>query len=158
MKKLTEEQIWEIIDGDASPELIKIHEALLKENDAYCSEFNECLSLEKQLVKLDLEMPSMRFAENVLDKVLPQTVVKTDRTPLYFLIFTASIAVIGFIIMTMGGNDNAANNLFVNTEGATSILSNPVITSSFWIVNALLFFIILDKKVFKPFFQKRLKN
>jgi hypothetical protein len=161
MKKLTEEQIWEIIDGEASPEIMEKHEALLQQDEAYRLEFETCNCLQKQLLQLDLEVPSMRFTENVLDHVLPQTELKPDRTPLYFILSIGSIALIGLTVFTFNSKHTAQSTLPINTEPAfievTSILSNPLIMSTFLIVNALLFFIILDKKVFKPYFQKRLK-
>lgn len=158
MEKVTEEQIWEIIDGEASPEILAKHETLLKQDDAYRLEFETCSALQNQLLQLDLEVPSMRFSENVLDNVLPKTELKLDRTPLYFILTIGSLAFVGSIIAVFYSNTSYLNNLPINTEGVASILSNPLILNTFWIVNILLFFIILDKKVFKPFFQKRLKK
>jgi hypothetical protein len=158
MEKITEEQIWEIIDGEASPETLAKHEILLKQDGAYRLEFETCSALQNQLLQLDLEVPSMRFSENVLDNVLPKTELKPDRTPLYFILSIGSLALVGSIIAIFYNNASSQNNLPINTEGVASILSNPLILNTFWIVNVLLFFIILDKKVFKPFFQKRLKK
>lgn len=158
MEKITEEQIWEIIDGEASPQILAKHEILLKQDDAYRLEFESCSVLQNQLLQLDLEVPSMRFSENVLDNVLPKTELKPDRTPLYFIFSIGSLALVGSIFAIFYSNTSSQNNLPINTEGVASILSNPLILNTFWIVNVLLFFIILDKKVFKPYFQKRLKK
>jgi hypothetical protein len=158
MAKVTEEQMWEIIDGEASPEILEMHEILLKEDDAYRLEFEGCSALQNQLLQLDLEMPSMRFGENVLDEVLPKTQLKPDRTPLYFILSIGSIAFVGFIITAFYGDALPQENVPVNTEGVASVFSNSLIINTLWIVNVLLFFIVLDKKVFKPLFQKRLKK
>jgi hypothetical protein len=159
MQKVTEEQMWEIIDGEASPEILARHEALLKEDDAYRLQFESCNALQNQLLQLDLEVPSMRFSENVLDNVLPKTAIKTDRNPLYFVLLM-SFLTLSSLILFLFTNDNSNQNIIPqNTEGVViTFLSNPFVLNILLIINVLLFFIILDKKIFKPYFQKRLKS
>jgi hypothetical protein len=158
MEKLTEEQIWEIIDGEASPEITKIHAVLLEKDEAYRLEFESCYVLQKQLLNLDLEVPSMRFTENILDNVLPKTQLKQDKTPFYFVLTMGVLSLVSFTSFLFAGDSPAQNIFSINTEGVISFISNPMVISIFWTVNALLFFIILDKKIFKPFYQKRLKR
>ena len=73
MKPLTEEQIWEVIDGVASPDILLQHEQLLQTNKDYKTHFEQFTALQAQLLTLELEVPSMRFTQNVLDNVLPLT-------------------------------------------------------------------------------------
>jgi hypothetical protein len=159
MQKVTEEQMWEIIDGEASPEILARHEALLKEDDAYRLEFESCNALQNQLLQLDLEIPSMRFGENVLDNVLPKTELKPDRNALYFVLLMSFLTLSSLLLFLFTSDHSKQGVLPQNTEGVVvDFLSNPFIFNILLITNVLLFFIILDKEVFKPYFQKRLKS
>lgn len=159
MKKLSEEQMWEVIDGLATPDVMLQHEKLMLESPEYKAEFRKYAFMDEQLLKLDLEMPSMRFTENVLDNVLSlkKATPRADRTPLIFMLFmgTLSLLVVWMFLPTASAPTTPA--ITVNTEGVTSILSNPMWAYGFLIFNIILFFVILDKKVLKPYFDKRLK-
>ncbi len=158
MKKISEEEMWEVIDGLATPDIMQQHEKLMLESPEYKAEFQKYAFMDEQLLKLDLEVPSMRFTENVLDNVLllKKATPRTDRTPLFFMLFmgTLSVLVVWMFLPTAPPSTPA---LTVNTEGVTSILSNPMWAYGFLIFNIILFFVILDKKVLKPYFDKRLK-
>jgi hypothetical protein len=159
MTKVTEEQIWEIIDGEASPDILAKHEILLKQDDAYRLEFERFAALQNQLLQLDLEMPSMRFGENVLDHVLPQSDMKKDRNPFYFVLAMSFLILSSLILFLLVGDNSKQHNLPQNTEGTLiAFMSNPMVFNILLITNAFLFFIILDKKIFKPYLQKRLKS
>jgi hypothetical protein len=159
MQKVTEEQMWEIIDGEASPEMLARHEVLLKEDDAYRLEFEQCNCLQNQLLQLDLEVPSMRFSENVLDNVLPKTELKPDRNALYFVLLMSFLTLSSLLLFLFTSDNSKQGVLPQNTEGVVvAFLSNPFIFNILLITNLLLFFIILDKKIFKPYFQKRLRS
>jgi hypothetical protein len=158
MTSLTEEQIWEVIDGVASSETLIQHEKLLKEDSAYKKHFEQFASLQEQLLSLDLEVPSMRFTQNVLDNVLPLTqgAYKKDRAPFLFLV------AMGFLLLTtmffiFSGSGSMGSNFVVNTEGFVSFLSNPFVFNIFILLNIVLAFVILDKKVFKPYFSSKMK-
>jgi hypothetical protein len=51
---------------------------------------------------------------------------------------------------------SSTSKLPINTEGLASWMTNPTLLNIFLIVNLLLFFVVLDKYVLKPYFQKRL--
>ena len=159
MKKISEEEMWEVIDGLATPEIMQQHEILMLGSPEYKTEFQKFAFMDEQLLKLDLEVPSMRFTENVLDNVLSlkKATPRADRTPLIFMIFMGALSV---LVMWMFFSTTTAPTtpaITVNTEGVTSILSNPIWAYGFLIFNIILFFVILDKKVLKPYFDKRLK-
>ena len=159
MEKVTEEQIWEIIDGEASPEILAKHAILLEQDDAYRLKFESHLAFQNQLLHLDLEMPSMRFGENVLDHVLPKSEVKKDRNPLYFVLSMGFLTLSSLILFLCVSDNSSQSVLPQNTEGSMiAFMSNPMVFNILLITNAFLFFIILDKKIFKPYFQKRLKS
>jgi hypothetical protein len=160
MKPLTEEQIWDILDGLAEPEIIEQHAVLMKENAEYRVIFNQHALLQEQLLKLDLEQPSMRFTQNIMGKVMPkvQTEVKQDRAPIYFLggMFIMAMILIGLIFRIPSAP--TTSELPINTEGVASLMTNSTLLNSFLIINLLLFFVVLDKYVLKPYFQKKLSS
>ena len=152
MKPLTEEQIWEVIDGMASPDILLQHEQLLQIDAAYKTHFEQYTTLQSQLLSLDLEVPSMRFTQNVLDNVLPLTkgAYKKDRAPFFFLLAMGALAAVSSLILGLGNF-----NLPFNTEGVVTNLSNPIFMNIFILLSAALLFIIVDKKVLKPYFYSK---
>ncbi len=161
---MTEEQIWDILDGNALPEVQKEHEQLLKTNAEYKAHFDSYATLHDQLCCLDLEMPSMRFEQNLMERLQPAVKTKrsTDRLPLFFLAAMSVLAAIVLALMPQSSTPAPKTDFplleSLNTEGVTTWFSNPILFYGFLLVNALLFFVILDKKVFKPFFEKKMKN
>ena len=157
MKHLSEEQIWEVIDGIAEPEVLVLHEKLMLEDESYQKEFQKSAFLQTQLLKLDLDMPSMRFTENVMGKVLPQpkTQASADRSPYFFITI---MVILGAITVSLMNISDSAASQGVNTEGVTSALFSPLFLNIFLLTNTVLFFVILDKKILKPYFLKRLSK
>jgi anti-sigma factor RsiW len=160
---MTEEQIWDILDGNALPEVEKEHQRLLETDADYKTHFATYASLHGQLCNLQLDAPSMRFEQNLMERLQPS--VKTqranDRVPVYFLGLMSVLSAILMGVMSQSSAPSTDPLLpsfeVLNTEGVVSWLSNPVFFYGFIIVNIGLFFIVLDKKVFKPFFEKRIK-
>jgi hypothetical protein len=161
MKPLSEEQMWDVIDGLATPDVVAQHQNLLATDADYKMEFEKALHLHQRLMHIDLEQPSMRFTQNVLDKVMPQVQVKKhkDRAPLYFLVamFVLSTLSILLLMQLPAGSDTGLNST-IPTEGVAAWLSNPLLVRSFLILNLCLFLAILDKKVVRPFLQNKMKH
>ena len=163
MKHLTEEQIWDILDGNAVPEIEKEHAVLIETDIVYKAHFDSFAALHNQLCSLDLDAPSMRFEQNLMERLQPS--VKTQRTadriPWLFAFTMVMLTGLVFIFMTKSSAPAENPNLTVldnvNTEGFTSWLSNPILFYGFIVLNVVLFFVVLDKKVFKPFFEKKIK-
>jgi hypothetical protein len=158
MERLSEEQMWEVIDGFASPEILHKHNQLLLTDPEYKAEFQQYTFLEEQLLKLDLEVPSMRFTENVIDDVLQikKLDVKKDKSPAIYL---AAMVMLSLLLVKLFSTVSAPSNDSnpVDNEGFLSLLANPFLINGFIVVNVILFFVLLDKKIAKPFFEKKLK-
>ena len=158
---MTEEQIWDIIDGTALPEVQKEHQQLLKTDAEYRAHFDTYASLHDQLCHLDLDAPSMRFEQNLMERLQPSVKIQPtkDHLPLFFLAF---MSILGAIVLALISNSNASTPKTdfpllesIPTEGVTAWFSNPVLFYGFILINAILLFLILDKKVFKPYFDKK---
>ena len=158
MERLSEEQMWEVIDGLATPEALQKHNYLLLIDPEYKAEYQQYAMLDQQLHKLDLEVPSMRFTENVIDNVLniKKQENKKDWSPAIYL--SAMIALSALLIKALSSVGTKSNSLgAVYPDNIMSFLASPFLLYGFIILNIILFFILLDKKVLKPFFDKKLK-
>ena len=166
MKPLTEEQMWDIIDGIATPDVKAQHDLLLKSDAVYKADFDKLMHLQMQLLKLDLEEPSMRFTQNILDKVTPsvKTVVKPDKVVRGFLLGMGILAcaIIGFTVVMGGGQGNTpatgVASFFQNTFSSDKIFSGLYSSSLFpifMLINTFLLYMIVDKWVVKNYLQKR---
>jgi hypothetical protein len=157
MTVLTEEHIWEILDGEASPEMLVQHEAQLLTDETYRTAFVQCTQLHRQLLSLPLEAPSMRFTENLMERLTPEKRVepKIDRLPAIFLTIFSGLSGLLAALLVLTGSAASTTEQGLNTEGVVSMLSNPLFVQGFVILNIVLFFIVLDKKVLKPYFDNR---
>jgi hypothetical protein len=159
MIPLTEEHIWDILDGEASSDMCAQHEAQLLADDSYRTTFVQCEQLHRQLLNLPLESPSMRFTENLIERLAPEkrTAPKTDRLPLVFLtVFTVFSSLLAGLIFSKG-NLPAAAEKALNTEGVISTLSNPLFVQTFVLLNIVLILAVMDRKVLRPYFDNRAK-
>lgn len=158
MEKLSEEQMWEVIDGLATPDILEKHQTLMLTDPAYKAEFEQYTFLDLHLQKLDLEIPSMRFTENVIDTVLDikKQEVKKDWTPTIYLGVMLILSMI-LIFALVPSAKPADDSIPVNPDSVMSFLGNPYLINLFIIVNVLLVYVLLDKKLLKPFFDKKMK-
>ena len=157
MIALTEEHIWEILDGEASSEMRVQHEAQLLTDESYRTAFVQCEQLHCQLLSLPLESPSMRFTENLMERLAPEKRLapKKDRLPAIFMTIFSVLSVLLAILLVSTGNTASATGQGLTTEGVIKTLSNPLFIQGFMILNIVLFFAVLDKKVLKPYFDNR---
>jgi hypothetical protein len=155
--KLTEEQIFDLIDGNLSAETEAKYKQIIAENPDTQDLYEELLAFHKELQSLGTEHPSMRFTENVLDKwatmqVIP--IVKVSRTlPYWFL----GISLLLLCIMAIFAKNYTPNTTLVTqTEKWISLLNNATGFKIFVFTNAILLILLLDKAILRPYFQKRL--
>ena len=64
-----EEEIWDYIDGNSSPEKALSVQAKIASDPAYGSLYEELLAINYQMNGLQLEEPSMSFSRNVMEQV-----------------------------------------------------------------------------------------
>jgi hypothetical protein len=160
---LTDEQIWDIIDGNATPELIEKHTSLLNHDMAYRQHFASFDGLHQLLLNLPTESPSMRFEQNIMER-LPKAPVRRAayRLPLVFAVGLLSIMLWLWLHMPQAVSlPLAASPSFMqslNIEKVHSWLSNPLFFNTFLMLNALFLYVFLDKGVFKPYFDKKIRQ
>ncbi len=157
MERLSEEQMWDVIDGLATPDVLQKHNQLLLVDPEYKAEYQQYAVLDQQLHKLDLEVPSMRFTENVIDNVLniKKQAPKKDWTPAIYL--SAMLVLYALLIKAFSAAGTSSNTPEAIPDNMMSFLASPFLLYGFIIINIILFFILLDKKILKPFFDKKVK-
>ncbi len=159
MTPLTEEHIWDILDGEASSEMRVQHEAQLLADESYRTAFVQCEQLHRQLLNMPLESPSMRFSENLMERLAPErrTAPKADRLPLIFLTVFSILSSLLAVLIFSKGNITTTAEKGLTTEGVVSMLSNPIFIQIFMLLNIVLLLAVLDKKILKPYFENRAK-
>ena len=66
---LTDEQIFDILDGCASKDILSQHQNLLSESVEYKAYFEELEAVHFDLADLKIEKPSPKFTENLLANI-----------------------------------------------------------------------------------------
>ena len=103
MKKI-EDIIWDYLDGECTPEEKAILEQKLATDQVFQQLFLQSQVLHKNLQEVEVESPSMRFSQNVMDKLPPIRNLAT--APLvskrWLRIFGSSIA--SLVLFFFGGS------------------------------------------------------
>lgn len=168
---LTDEQIFDIIDGCANQELLLNHASLLENSSEYKTYFEELESLHLELSTLSIEKPSAQFTENVLSKLnfefenaaVPLIKRKSWSNQLIY-IFIGIIASV-LAILTIGLLSDVQLNPSTTKVPYMSIINDCLSSLILFlkndflriaiIINLIVLLMIFDKKVLKPFFINR---
>lgn len=134
MKAISEELLWKYIDGDCSDEEKQMIEAALEKDETLKQSMAERKALHLALQNIEEEVPSMRFATNVMEN-LPKKVWRwkpllTPRLAGRFIFGLVSGTTICFLLaFTAAPNVNAVSQDPV--IGQLSQWSNQFFASSF---------------------------
>ena len=160
MKMLTDEQIFDILDGCATKEILTQHRNLLSVSAEYKTYFEDLEAIHLDLLTLPIEKPSTQFTENLLvNCAFAPLKNKSWSSQLTWIFLTImSVFFVGTISLALFyfSNSNSAieipkvNNLNVINTFSTEILVKVLI-----LVNLIVLLAIFDKKVLKPFFLNK---
>ncbi len=157
---LTDEQIFDILDGCASKDILSQHQNLLSESVEYKAYFEELEAVHFDLADLKIEKPSPKFTENLLVNIAYAPTKKKSWSSQLTWIFLTAMSV--FFVVTLGlalfyfSNSNSAieiprvNNLEVVNNFSTDLLVKLIL-----LINLIVLLVIFDKKVLKPYFMNR---
>jgi hypothetical protein len=161
---LTDEQIFDILDGCADAELLQQHTHLLANSVAYQQYFNELAAIHFDLAAMPLEKPSANFTTNVLVALpseKPVFVFVKKRTWSTKFMYGFFGAMIGILLMAIGVA------IFYQPSSKTTIeqpnqifeLFNGFMTSYFTqiaiLLNLMGILVLFDRKVLRPYFKQR---
>lgn len=158
---LTDEQIFDILDGCATKEILTQHRNLLSVSAEYKTYFEDLEAIHLDLLALPIETPSTQFTENLLVNIAYAQVKKKSwsSSQLTWIFLTImSVFFVGTISLALYyfSNSNSAieipkvNNLNVINTFSTEILVKVLI-----LVNLIVLLAIFDKKILKPYFLNK---
>ncbi|MEA5459606.1 hypothetical protein VB796_11170 [Arcicella sp. LKC2W] len=154
---MKDEDIFDILDGIASEETMRQHHKMLVENAEYQAIFNEYAQTHALLMDVSIEKTAVDFTDKLIDRwEVSQEVVnvrKTSKLPFYFLILMTISLVCLFIAALPMLNSQAVQ---VDLSKPLRILQDKDFTRLFLIINALVVLFFIDKRVLKPYFQRKM--
>lgn len=161
---LTDEQIFDILDGCADAEILQQHTHLLASSVVYQQYFNELAAVHFDLADMPLEKPSANFTENVLSALPAEKPVyvlarkKAWSKKWTYGFFGAILSVLLMTILTAIFYKTSAEITIVQTNQVFELF-NSFMTSYFTQIAILLNLIVVlamfDKKVLRPYFKQR---
>lgn len=160
MKMLTDEQIFDILDGCATKETLAQHQNLLSKSAEYKAYFEDLEAVHFDLIALPIEQPSSQFTENLLANIAYVPVKKKSWSSQLTWIFFALMSV--FFVATISitlfyfSNSNSAIEIpRVNHLEVVNTFSTDMLVKIFLLGNLIALLAIFDKKVLKPYFLNK---
>lgn len=161
---LTDEQIFNILDGCADAELLEEHVHLMVHSLNYKQYFKELQSIHLDLAAMPLEHTSADFTENVLAAIpaeKPVLVLVRKRmwsSKLTFVFFGTMIAVL-LIAISIAIFYQPSTEMTVEQPNIILKELNGFLAQHFTklavLLNLIVILVIFDKKVLKPYFKHR---
>ncbi|MES2518678.1 MAG: hypothetical protein V4585_11260 [Bacteroidota bacterium] len=154
---MKDEDIFDILDGIASEEIILQHKQQLLKNPDYQALFKEYTETHALLTDVSMEKTAFNFTDKLMDRwEFSQEVVavrKTSKLPVYFLSIMAILFVLLFIAILPILNNQASQ---VDISKPLRILQDKLFTRLFLLINILVALFFIDKRILKPYFQRRM--
>ena len=155
---MKDEDIFDIIDGIASEETMRQHNKMLSESADYQTLFSEYAHTHALLMDTSIEKTAFNFTDKLIDRwevsQEVEVVRKSNKLPIYFLI-GMSISVILLIILALPIINQSTIQIDFNK--LLRILQDKLFTRFFLIINVLVALFFIDKRILKPYFERRIK-
>jgi hypothetical protein len=157
MEHNIEDRLWNYIDGTSNAEEKTFVEQLIATQEPWRKKYHELLDLH-QLVNssLELEQPSMRFSQNVMEQIVKYQITPATKTyinkkiiygiGIFFLAMIAGLFIYGFGQVNWsdaGGSGDLLTKYNVNKIDFSKFFNNTY-TSIFMMVNVVMGLMLLD--------------
>jgi hypothetical protein len=154
-KEHIEEKLWEYIDGLSTEEERASINRLLHSDPEWRLKYNELVELNRILNSSELEQPSMRFAQNVMEEIVKQHIAPATKTYINkkiiygiggFLL-TMLLGLIIYFIANLQLQQGSASSSFSSEIGRMnwSALLNSSYTNIFLLTTLVLGLMLLDR-------------
>jgi len=163
-KMQMEQRLWEYIDGTCT-EVGRIEiEMLLKTNAAWKSGYDELVRVHMLLRTAELEQPSLRFIQNVMEQVAkehisPATKTYLNKKVIYGIAIFFMTMIAGLLVFGPSQGDWSGTTARGISFDVNEIQWNQVFTSSyaniFMMMNVVLALVLVDKFLVR---RKRLRG
>jgi hypothetical protein len=153
---ITDEEIFDIIDGLANENLLAKHKELIEVSQEYKIRFKEFEKMESMLSSLKIELPSSEFTNNLMEKIAlahqPVYTKKLLKVPFYFLGFLIFlVGLIVFVALKYNSNMDSNYDFSFGINPKNFIIFKQILL----IINGLIFLLVMDKWILKKYFQTR---
>jgi hypothetical protein len=161
-----EERLWEYIDGTCSEKEKTFIEQLVATNMEWKAKYKELLDVHQLMGDLELEQPSMRFTQNVMEEIgklhiAPAAQSYINKKVIWGIGIFFLLTIVGFLIYGFGQVDwssrdgNSAIPIDLSKLDF-SVFFNNTYTSVFMMVNVILGLVLLDMYLGKK--KKQLRD
>jgi hypothetical protein len=149
-----EERLWDYIDGTCDEEEKTFIEQLIATNLEWKAKYKELLDVHQLMGNLELDQPSMRFTQNVMEEIGKYQIAPAAQSYInkkvirgigsFFL-----LSIIGFLIYGFGQVDWSSGNSDSSfpidfSKVDLSVFFNNTYTNVFMMVNVVLGLMLLD--------------
>ncbi|AOM76658.1 hypothetical protein BFS30_05485 [Pedobacter steynii] len=149
-----EEEIWDYIDGNASPEQTLSVEAKIASDPVYSSLYKELLAIDEQMNGMDLEEPSMSFTRNVMEQVKLEIApvalkTKVDKRIIYSIMSFFVCTIVAILVYVFSNSTFTLPDLDFKTTFQTEQLDftkyvTPAFIKGFLFIDLLLALVFVD--------------
>ena len=157
---LTYEQIFDVLDGCATKEILTQHRNLLSVSSEYKTYFEDLEAIHLNLLALPIEKPSVQFTENILANIAYAQIKKNSWSShltwiffsimLVFFVGTISLALFYF------SNSNSVIEIpKVKNMGVINTFHIEILVKVLILGNLIVLLAIFDKKILKPYFLNK---
>jgi hypothetical protein len=161
-----EERLWDFIDGTCNAEEKTFIEQLIATNAEWKAKYKELLEVNQLMSDIDLEEPSMRFTQNVMEEIgkfqiAPAAQSYINKRVIWGIGTFFLLSIVGFLIYGFGQVDwaSTSGNSKMPIDFSKvdlSVFFNNTYTNVFMMVNAVLGLALLDMYLGKK--KKQLRD
>ena len=160
MKMLTDEQIFDILDGCTTKEILTQHRNLLSVSAEYKTYFEDLEAINLDLLALPIEKPSVQFTEILLANIdyapLKNKSWSSQLTWIFLTIMSVFfVGTISLALFYFSNSNSAIEIPKVNNLNVINTFSTEILVKVLILVNLIVLLAIFDKKVLKPFFLNK---
>jgi hypothetical protein len=160
MKMLTDEQIFDILDGFATKEIMAQHQNLLSKSAEYKTYFEDLEAIHLNLLALPIEKPSVQFTENILANIAYAQIKKNSwSSQLTWIFFTIMlvffVGTISLALFYFSNSNSVIEIPKVKNMGVINTFHIEILVKVLILGNLIVLLAIFDKKILKPYFLNK---
>ncbi|WP_207513310.1 anti-sigma factor family protein [Longitalea luteola] len=153
-----EERLWEYIDGAGSAEDRLFIEQLITTNQEWKTKYEELLQLQDMLSHLELDEPSMRFTQNIMESISKHHIAPAARSYINkriiwgiagFFICSIIVLLVACLTQVNWSAGSSVSSSAINFGKLSHVdpgrFINSTYTTLFMMINVVLGLVLLDR-------------
>jgi len=166
----SDEKLFDYLDGRLTAEEKILFEHTLENSPALNKRVEEFRLLENTLKTIKLEEPSQAFAQNVMNKInqSPQGYSLSIRNGIFLLLGVIAVSLLAATLVQVGLFDGAGSfsapkelgllSKYIKQPLPSIPVNGKLIVNGIILLNLALGFVILDRAVLRPYFERRMRH